>query len=374
MENTLPTAADAGLAAIPAEPVHSAPAASEPEIDPGELLDLAIAQEASDIHFGAGSQIGLRIHGHIQFVESAGIISPAQAERFIMALLPGEAEKKKFIEQRELDFSFKHVDGTSFRANAFYRRGAMSIVMRRIASKVPSMQQLGLPPACMRFTQAKQGLVLVTGPTGSGKSTSLCAILEEINANRVEHIVTIEDPIEYLFKNNQSIFSQRELNYDTHSFSAALRGAMRQDPDVIMVGELRDVETISAALTLAETGHLVFSTLHTNSAAQTINRIVNVFPMDQRPAVLTRLADSLLGVLSQRLLPKIGGGRVAMHELMITTSGIRNAIRQGDLPMIDNAIATGADTGMMTMRQSAQRLVTAGLVTQADIEPYFAND
>ena len=358
---------------IPAEPIAVAHAA-EPEIDLNDLLDLAIESEASDIHFGAGAKIGLRIHGHIRFVDSAGVISPTQAERLIMNMLHGDDERDKLVKNRELDYSYAHVDKTTFRCNAFYRRGVLSLVMRRIARSVPSMDTLGLPAATHKFTVCKQGLVLVTGPTGSGKSTSLCSMLEEINEQRIEHIVTIEDPIEYIFQNKKSVFSQRELNYDTWTFNNALRAAMRQDPDVVMVGEMRDADTIAAALTLAETGHLVFSTLHTNSAAQTINRIVNVFPLEQRQAILVRLADSLVGILSQRLVSKIGGGRIGMHELMITNGGIRNAIRQGDLPMIDNAIATSADAGMQTMRQSADRLVKNGIVAREEIEPYFREE
>jgi twitching motility protein PilT len=342
--------------AVPSE----APESAGPTLDLKELLDLAIDSEASDIHFGAESRIALRIFGEIRFVDAAGTLSVAEAERLITSLLKGQTERDQLAKERELDFSYKHIDGTTFRCNAFYRRGRISIVMRRIAKSMPSMAELGLPAAVQRFTQAKQGLILVCGPTGSGKSTTLCSMLEEINEHRVEHVVTIEDPIEYIFTDKQCVFSQRELHYDTHSFEAALRAAMRQDPDIVMIGELRDRETITAALNLCETGHLVLSTLHTSSAAQTISRLSQAFPLEQRPAVLGRIADSIVGVVSQRLVPKTNGGRVGVFEIMVGTPAIRNAIRQGDIPQMENTISTSAETGMITMRKSAQRLIAQG--------------
>jgi len=345
--------------------------ADEQLVDLAELLDLAIEKEASDIHFGAQSKIALRIFGEIRFIETAGILNEKTAEKLIFSMLKGDSEKDHLFKQREIDFSYKHIDGTTFRCNAFYRRGRVSVVMRRIAKTVPTMDELGLPAAAHQFTQAKQGLVLVCGPTGSGKSTSLCSMLEEINETRVEHIVTIEDPIEYVFTDKKCVFSQRELHYDTKSFEAGLRAAMRQDPDIVMIGEMRDQETIAAALNLCETGHLVFSTLHTSSAAQTVSRLVQAFPLDQRDAILGRISDSLLGVVSQRLVPKIGGGRAAMFELMQANSAIKNAIRQWDLPQMENTIATSVDQGMVTMRRSAEDLLNRSVIDLASVQPFF---
>ncbi|MFH1545968.1 MAG: type IV pilus twitching motility protein PilT, partial [Patescibacteria group bacterium] len=222
--------------------------------------------------------------------------------------------------------------------------------------------------------QKKQGLILVCGPNGSGKSTTLRSMLEEVNETRVEHIITIEDPIEFVFTNKKCVFSQRELHYDTHSFNAALKVALREDPDIVMVGEMRDQETIMAALNLCETGHLVFSTLHTNSGPQTINRLMQAFSLDQRDAVLSHLADSLLGILSQRLVAKKGGGRVAIYELMLTTSAIRNAIRKGDTPQLENTITTSAGLGMISFNQSAERLVEQGIVEQKNVEPFIRRE
>lgn len=358
-------------AAFTAVPTESPAAASDSTLDLKELLDLAIDSEASDIHFGAESKIAMRIFGEIRFVEAAGTLTKAEAERLIFGMLKGQAEREQLQAERELDFSYKHVDGTTFRCNAFYRRGRISVVMRRIAKSVPSMADLGLPEAVQRFTQARQGLILVCGPTGSGKSTTLCSMLEDINEKRVEHVVTIEDPIEYIFTDKQCVFSQRELHYDTHSFEAALRAAMRQDPDIVMIGELRDRETITAALNLCETGHLVLSTLHTSSAAQTISRLSQAFPLEQRPAVLGRIADSLVGVVSQRLVPKVQGGRSAVFEVMVGTPAIANAIRQGDIPQMENSISTSADVGMITMRKSAQRQIDQGIIEQSAVSHFL---
>lgn len=346
----------------------------ESEVDLNELLDLAIEKEASDVHFGAESKIALRIYGEIRFIESAGELGKAQAEKLIFGLLKGEEERNKLIQNRELDFSYKYVDGTTFRCNAFYRRGRIAIVMRRIAKSVPALDALGLPPAIHQFTQAKQGLFLVCGPTGSGKSTTLASMLEEVNETRVEHVVTIEDPIEYIFAEKKCTFSQRELHYDTLSFESALRAVMRQDPDVVMIGEMRDRETITASLNLCETGHLVFSTLHTSGSTQTISRLSQAFPLDQQGAILSRVADSLLGVLSQRLIPKIGGGRVAVFELMVVNDAIRNAIRKGDLPQINNSIATSTGLGMVSMKKSAEKLISQGIIEAESVAPFFRTE
>lgn len=341
-----------------------------PRLELAEILDLAIEKEASDIHFGGDERIGLRIYGEIRFVDGAGFLAPSQAEGLIDQMLTTD-ERAVLRTRLELDFSYTHTDGTAFRCNAFFRRGKLSIAMRRIAKSVPAIEELHLPPAVRQLITAKQGLILVCGPTGSGKSTTLCAMLEEINATRVEHVVTIEDPIEYVFTNKRCIFSQRELHHDTHSFEAALRSAMRQDPDIVMIGEMRDAETITAALNLCETGHLVFSTLHTSGASQTMSRIAQAFPIEQRDAILGRIADSLLGVLSQRLVTKIGGGRVGLFELVLGTDAVKSSIRQGDLPQLENAIATSGETGMVTMKRSAIDLVESNVVDPMQVVSFI---
>ncbi|MCF7845704.1 MAG: PilT/PilU family type 4a pilus ATPase [Candidatus Peribacteraceae bacterium] len=339
-----------------------------------KLLDLAIEKSASDIHFGAGQKTALRIFGDIHLVESLPVPDEATAEEVIFGMLKGEAEIEKLKRDREFDFSYEHTDGTNFRCNAFFRSGRIALVMRQVDKLLPSLEEIGLPTIVHDLIKQKQGLILMCGPTGSGKSTTLRSMLEEINETRVEHVITIEDPIEFVFTNKKCIFSQRELNYDTHSFDAALRVALREDPDVVMVGEMRDRDTITAALNLCETGHLVLSTLHTNSASQTVNRLMQAFSLDQRNAVLARLADSLIAIISQRLVPKKGGGRIAIFELMITTSAIRNAIRKGDTPQLDNTIATSSVQGMISMRRFAEDLIQRGIIDREHVEPFLKRD
>ncbi|MFH0834364.1 MAG: PilT/PilU family type 4a pilus ATPase [Patescibacteria group bacterium] len=344
---------------------------SIPAFDLKKLLDLAIEKNASDIHLGAGQKTGLRIFGDIHLVESLPILDESAAENLIFGMLKGEEEVERLKRDREFDFSYQHTDGTNFRCNAFFRRGRIALVMRQVDKILPTLEQIGLPPAVHDLIRKKEGLILMCGPTGSGKSTTLRAILEEINETRVEHIITIEDPIEFVFTNKKCLFSQRELYYDTNSFDAALRVALREDPDIVMVGEMRDRDTITAALNLCETGHLVFSTLHTNSASQTINRLMQAYQLDQRNAVLSRLADSLIAIISQRLVPKKGGGRIAIFELMITTSAIRNAIRKGDTPQLDNTIATSSDLGMISMSRFAEGLIANDLIDRKHVEPFL---
>ena len=344
------------------------------KFDLNKLLDLAIGKKASDIHIGAENKVALRIFGEIHFVESFDLLSEVEAEQLIFKMLKGKAEIAKLQNDREFDFSYQHTDNTNFRCNAFYRHGKIALVMRQVDKTLPALDELGLPAAVRELIQNKQGLILVCGPTGNGKSTTLRVLLEEINETRVEHIITIEDPIEYTFTNKKCIFSQRELHYDTHSFDAALRMTLREDPDIVMIGEMRDKETISAALNLCETGHLVFSTLHTNDGPQTINRLMQAFSLDQRDAMLARLADSLLGVLSQRLLPKKGGGRAAIFELMLATGAIRNAIRKGDTPQLENTVTTSIESGMINMRQSAKQMVEQGIIDWKHVQPFLKKD
>lgn len=344
--------------------------ATDQIIELEDILDLAIEKDASDIHFGEGYKIAFRINGKLTFAEGVGKLSRKQAEDLIFNMLEPE-EKSQFLKVKELDFSYEHDDGSMFRGNAFFRRKRLSVVLRLIPKVIRTMDELGLPPICLRFVNAHQGLILITGPTGSGKSTSMAAMLEYMNQNQVRHILTIEDPIEYIFESKKCVFSQRELHTDTMSFRHALKSALREDPDVVVVSEMRDPETITAAMTIAETGHLVFGTLHTSGAPQTISRVVSAFPPVQHDQIRARLSDSLLGVISQRLLPKIGNGRIAAFETLLNTSAVANLIRTGDTHQLNNAIQTGQSLGMVSMERSVYELVSKGVVDRKDVEYMF---
>lgn len=282
-----------------------------------------------------------------------------------------EPSIQDFLTKKDADFAYIHTDGTPFRVNAFYKLSRIAFVLRRIASEPKTIEELGLPRWVEKFTRAKWWLILVTGPTGSWKSTSMISILDAINKTRREHILTIEDPTEFIFKDNQSIFSQREVGKDTKSFASALRAAMREDPDIVMVGEMRDKETVEAAVELAETWHLVISTLHTAWSVQTITRLVNFFHPELQHSFRYKLGDILFGVLSQRLIPKIGWGRVWIFEVMMMTPGIRNLIRSWDLVQINNAIEMGQSEGMITMKNYADNLRDKWIVKEEDYINYF---
>jgi twitching motility protein PilT len=340
-----------------------------------DILDLAIDTEASDIHFGAHSRIGLRIDGKIAFVENIPELNNEQAKKVIFQLIPDEEQQETLMRTLEMDTSFEHADGTSFRVNIFFKRRNISAVLRRIARTAFSLDELGIPDKVKDLLETKQGMILVTGPTGSGKSTSMQSMVEHINLSRVEHILTIEDPIEFIFESKKSIISQREVGFDTLSYSNSLRAALREDPDIVMVGEMRDAETIMAAMNLAETGHLVISTLHTSSASQTISRLVNAFPPSQHEQIQSRMADTLIGVLSQRLVPRADTkGRIAIFELLVVNAAIRNIIRSGDTGQILNAIQAGRDEGMIKMETYAQELEGRGYINRADYEHFFRHE
>ncbi len=362
--SAFPTPAEADLQAVPAESGTS----DEATLDLEELLDLAIEKEASDVHFGTGSKIALRLFGEIRFVETAGKLSKSEAERLIFGLLKNKTEQDKLRKQHELDFSHQHTDGTIFRCHAFFRSGRISIVMRRMPKSVLTFDQLGLPPAVNELVQARQGLIIVCGPAGSGKSTTLAAILEAINESRAAHVVTIEDPIKYLFTDQKCVFSQRELHRDTESFQTALHTALRQDSDIILLSELSDPEVITAALSLCEKGRLVLGTLHTTSAAETVERLVQAFPVAQREPLLARLSDNLTGIINQRLLPKINGGRVGIYELLLANGVVRDAIRQGNIFQLDTIVAHSEMLGMVDLKKSAQNLVDRGVVDIATVQ------
>lgn len=326
------------------------------------LLEEVVKKKASDLHLQVGLPPMLRIDGSLVPVQGADMLSEETVEALIFAILD-EDQKQILLKDKEFDFSFAFGDLGRFRVNAFHERGNLAAALRLIPNEILTIEQLGLPPIVSKFAEYPRGLVLVTGPTGSGKSTSLAALIHKINAEHSKHIITIEDPIEYTHKSNKSVIVQREVHYDTYSFSAALRSSLREDPDVVLIGEMRDLETIASAITIAETGHLVFATLHTNSAAQSIDRMVDVFPPHQQPQIRAQLSNILMAVCSQRLVPSIGGGRVAAAEILVATPAVRNIIREGKTHQLDAVIQTGAEFGMQSMDKQLVALIHAGTIS-----------
>lgn len=327
-----------------------------------QLFKVMVENDASDLHLVVGSAPAMRIHGDIVRVK-LGKLRPEDTKRMVYQVLT-EMQKKELEKNMELDFSFGVKGLARFRANVFYSKGNISAVFRQIPSVIPDFDQLSLPAVLMEMTNASNGLILVTGPTGSGKSTTLASILDRLNQTEHGHIVTLEDPVEFVHPHKSSVVNQREIGADTMSFHRGLKSLLRQDPDIVLVGELRDIETIEAALTVAETGHLVFGTLHTNSCIQSINRIVNVFPGDQQDRIRTLLSFVLQGVVAQQLLPKVGGGRALVQEILVPTPGIRNLVRENKIHQIYSQMQVGQEkTGMVTMNQSLIRQVEKGNIT-----------
>lgn len=333
------------------------------------LLEEVINKRSSDLHLQVGVPPMLRIDGSLVPVAGVQPLDAAAVEMLVMAIL-SEEQQQILKKDKEFDFSFAFGNLGRFRVNAFHEKGNIAASLRLIPNEIKSVTELGLPNVIMNFAEFPRGLVLVTGPTGSGKSTTLAALVDKINSERAQHIITIEDPIEFTHKSKRSVVVQREVHYDTYSFSAALRSSLRQDPDVVMIGEMRDLETISAAITIAETGHLVFATLHTNSAAQSVDRIIDVFPPHQQPQIRAQLSNILMAICSQRLIPSIGGGRVAAAEILIANPAVRNIIREGKAHQLDAVIQTGADQGMQTMDRTLVGLVQSGVITYDNAREY----
>lgn len=333
------------------------------------LLEEVIRRKASDLHLQVGIPPMLRVDGKLQPVANAQVLTEDAVEELVFSVLD-EEQKDVFLKDKEFDLSFAFGDFGRFRVNAFHERGNVAAALRLIPNEILPIEQLGLPPIVNKFCDYARGLVLVTGPTGSGKSTTLASIIAKINAERADHIVTIEDPIEFTHKSNKSVIVQREVHYDTYSFSAALRSSLRQDPDVVLIGEMRDLETIASAITIAETGHLVLATLHTNSASQSIDRMVDVFPPHQQPQIRAQLANILMATVSQRLVPAIGGGRVAAAEVMITTPAVRNIIREGKAHQLEAIIQTGAEFGMQSMDRTLAQMIHSGTITYDEARNY----
>jgi twitching motility protein PilT len=333
-------------------------------MDIAELLAFSVKNNASDLHLSAGLPPMIRVDGDMRRINV-----PPLEHRVVHGLvydIMNDKQRKDYEEFFETDFSFEITGVARFRVNAFNQKRGAAAVFRTIPSKVLTLEELKAPESFKDIVNVPRGLVLVTGPTGSGKSTTLAAMIDHLNDNRYEHILTIEDPIEFVHTSKKCLINQREVHKDTLGFSEALRSALREDPDIILVGEMRDLETIRLALTAAETGHLVFGTLHTTSAAKTIDRIVDVFPAAEKDMVRSMLSESLRSVIAQTLLKKIGGGRVAAHEIMIGTPAIRNLIREAKVAQMYSAIQTGQAVGMQTLDQNLRELVKRGLITRAD--------
>lgn len=331
-----------------------------------DIIKRAMELNASDIHITTGAHPCVRVDGHIRYLTEFPKLTPEDTQRLAYSVM-SEKNRQMLEEHGQVDFSFGIRELGRFRANAFYQRNTVAMAIRRLPARIPKASELGLPERIYDLCHKKMGLILVTGPTGSGKSTTLASMIEYINENMPYHIVTIEDPIEYVFHHKKSIINQREVGQDVPDFNSALRAALREDPDVILVGEMRDVETMETALRAAETGHLVFSTLHTNTAISTITRIVDMFPAEKQEQIRVQLSFSLQAVISQRLLPKIGGGRVLAYELLIPNTAIRNLIRENKLQQIYSIMQSGqSETGMQTMNQSLYKLYKQGLITLDD--------
>ncbi|MAG59949.1 type IV pili twitching motility protein PilT [Candidatus Woesebacteria bacterium] len=327
-----------------------------------QLLQLTVDRKASDLHLVVGVPPTLRVDGVLIKVHNEAPLTPDEMDRLIKSILTA-SQLERVTVNKEIDLALSFSQEARFRVNVYYQKGTLSAALRRIPLKIPTIDELKLPKICYQFTKLRQGFVLVTGPTGQGKSTTLAAMIGEINRTRPAHILTIEDPIEFFFDPQQALVSQREMNEDSHSWPVALRSALREDPDVVLIGEMRDYETIAAALTVAETGHLVFATLHTNSASQTIDRIIDVFPPEQQAQIRLQLSNVLEGVFSQRLVPLLTGGRTVAYEVLTATDAVRTTVREGKTHLIDNIIRTSTEFGMMTLETTLAGFVKQGLVS-----------
>lgn len=336
------------------------------------LLRMVAQQNASDLHLVVGRYPTLRLDGRLYPLTRENILSAEDTEA-LAGVLMSEDNKKKLEDDGQVDFSYNFEDKARFRTNVFYQKGNVSVAMRLVVGRIRSLEELGLPTMLYDFMHHSQGLFLVTGPVGHGKSTTLAALIDFINHNQEKHIVTIEDPIEYVYEQDRCIINQREVGRDTKSFSDGLRSIFREDANVVLIGEMRDLDTISTAITAAETGHLILGTLHTNDASQTIDRIVDVFPAHQQNQVRSQLSSVLLGVISQRLLPKVGGGRVPVLEIMIKNHAIENLIRENKAYQIDSVIETSFRDGMISLDKAMSDLVQRGIITADDAFAHAKN-
>lgn len=338
----------------------------------GDLIDIVVSEKGSDLHFSVGSHPMVRVSGALIPLVKKPVLTEEDVDGFARVLMTQE-QFDNFLKLREMDFSYEYKDGIRFRGNSFYQRGTMSIALRLIPNEIRTFEELSLPSILESFCVRPQGFFLCVGPVGQGKSTTLASMIEVINQTRAEHIVTIEDPIEYIYEPKKSLIEQREVRVDTADFQTALTSAFRQDVDVMMVGEMRNSETISTAVTAAETGHLVLSTLHTNNAAQTIDRIIDSFPAGQQDQIRMQLAGSMAGIFSQRLIPRISGGLVPAYELLINNSAVANLIREQRTHEVQTVIETGLEHGMIDMNRSLVDLVQKGEITVENAFAYSVN-
>jgi len=337
-----------------------------------DILSVVLKESASDLHVTVGRHPTIRVHGALVPLLKEEIITAERARDFIFFMLT-ETQQERFLKEKDLDFSYNFRDRARFRVNVFQQRGFMGAALRLIPAKIRTFEELSLPPILEEFAKRQQGFLLVVGPTGHGKSTTLAALIDYINHTRADHIITIEDPIEYLFLSDRAVVDQREVGIDTVDFHRALRSLFREDVDVAMVGEMRDAETMAIAVTAAETGHFVLSTLHTNNAAQTIDRIIDAFPANQQSQIRTQLASTLIGIVSQRLIPRMGGGLTPAVEVLIANSAIRNLIREGKSHEIDLVIETSLDQGMISLNRSLGDLVRRGEIDMENALLYSLN-
>lgn len=337
-----------------------------------EIFELAVKKNASDVHLVVGAAALLRIDGELVEIEPKKILSKKEIEQMVFSLL-SEEQKNRFVEFKELDFSYENESEIRFRVNILYERGNVGLVARVIKGEMPTLEDLSMPKVVYDLVNMRQGLILVTGPTGCGKSTTLAAMINYINKNRSCSIVTLEDPIEFMFKHDKSFIIQRQLGTDMKSFGGGLKHVLRQDPNVIMVGEMRDLETIGATITLAETGHLVLATLHTYSAAQTIDRIIDIFPPHQQTQVRMQLSMTLAAVISQRLVVKVKGGRLAAREILTNTSAVSNLIRENKIAQIKTVIETSAKDGMVSLDHDLKRLYDEKIISKEVAQSHMNN-
>jgi twitching motility protein PilT len=338
----------------------------------GDLIDIVLSEEASDLHIGEGRKPIIRVSGFLIPLVNSPELSKEDILGITEAMLT-EEKKKELYAQKQVDFAYDHDKDSRFRCNAFFQLGKISMALRLIPKKIKTIEELQLPAILDTFTNKQQGFFLVVGPTGQGKSTTLAAMIESINQKRLEHIITIEDPVEYIFESKKSIIDQREVFQDTVDFSSAMKGMFREDIDVVMIGEMRTPETIATAVTAAETGHLVFSTLHTNNAAQTVARIIDSFSPEQQNQIRVQLSASLIGIFSQRLIPRVSGGLIPACELLINNSAVANLIRENRIHEINNVIETGMDQGMIDLNRYLSELVRAGEITLENAYLYSQN-
>jgi len=373
-QETAPVTAEEA-APVPAVPAAESAPSAAPKITLDQLVNLCIEKEASDVHFREGGRVALRVGGKIVFVENIDVLSKEETEAMLNDMMPNAEEKKRLERDREIDFSYTHTNGVNFRVNAFYQRGKLAGVMRMISKHVPTLEELGIPEGMKSFLDLREGLILITGAAGSGKSTTTQAILRYINENFVKHILTIENPIEYVFEDKKSMFTQRELGKDTLSMVNALKSAVREDANIVMISEITDYKSLDQVLNLVETGHLVISTMLTRDATQTIERMLSFYPQDLRKEAQERISTDLVAVMAQDLAERQDQeGLVAVFELMFMNQSIKNIIRRGQLVQLRTAIQSSSEEGMITMDAYAYQLAEQGVISQDQVNEFIQRE